>query len=219
MRAVIFANGDFTTGCLDLFRRGDLIIAADGGAAHARASGVTPHVVVGDMDSLPPDLRAELEAAGTRFLSHPAAKDETDLELALIHAVEQGADEVVVLAALGGRLDQAVANILLLAHPALAGVAVRIVEGTQTAFLVRDHAVIHGSPGDIVSLLPLGGDALGVTADGLRWPLRDEALRFGPARGVSNVLLGRRARVRVREGILLCVVTRSQNKHHKEEDR
>jgi thiamine pyrophosphokinase len=212
MRTIIFANGDLPTppACRDLLRPGDLILAADGGAANAVAAGVTPHLVIGDMDSLDPALRVELEAAGTRFLQHPADKDETDLELALLYAVEQGADEVLVLAALGGRLDQAVANVLLLAHPALAGVRAQIVEGNQTAWLVRERAVIHGQPGDGVSLLPLGGDAAGVTADGLRWPLRDETLRFGLARGVSNVLRGKRARLRVREGMLLCVVTRRE---------
>jgi len=210
MRTIIFANGDLPDppACRDLLRPGDLILAADGGAANAVAAGVTPHMVIGDVDSLDPALRAELEAAGTRLIQHPTDKDETDLELALLYAVEQGADEILILAALGGRLDQTVANVLLLAHPALIGVRVQIVEGNQTAFLVRERAVIHGRPGDGVSLLPLGGDAVGVTADGLRWPLRDETLRFGLARGVSNVLRGRRARLRVREGMLLCVVTR-----------
>jgi thiamine pyrophosphokinase len=220
MRAVIFANGDFPDSMAHrgLLRSDDLIVAADGGAVHACAAGVTPHVVVGDLDSLEPSLRAELEVAGTRFLLHAAAKDETDLELALLYAAQQGAEEIIVLAALGGRLDQTVANLLLLAHPELTGVGVRIVEGEQTAFLIRDQAVVQGHPGDTVSLIPLGGDARGVTTDGLRWPLHDETLRFGPARGVSNVLLGRQARVRVRVGVLLCVVTRGRSNYVQKEE-
>ncbi|HEC33800.1 MAG TPA: thiamine diphosphokinase [Chloroflexi bacterium] len=215
MRAVIFANGCFPNPAAHrhLPRPDDLIVAADGGAAYARAVGVTPHVVIGDMDSLEPDLRAELKAAGTRFLIHPPAKDETDLELALLYAVEQGAQEILVLAALGERLDQTVANFLLLSHPALAGVRVRIVEQEQTILLIRDEAVIEGHPGDTVSLIPLGGDARGVTAAGLRWPLHGETLRFGPARGISNVLLGREARVHVQEGTLLCVIIRGPSYH------
>jgi len=221
MRAVIFANGDFPDPAAHrhLIRSDDLVIAADGGAHHARAAGITPQVVVGDLDSLEPGLRAELVAAGARFIQHPAAKDETDLELALLYAVEQGAEEVVVLGALGGRIDQTVANILLLAHPALTGVRVLVVEGDQTIFLIRDEATVEGRPGDTVSLIPLGGDVQGITAEGLRWPLHEGTLRFGPARGVSNVLLGRQARVRVREGTLLCVVTHSQSHKPKEEER
>lgn len=208
MRAVIFANGCFPDPAAhrDLIRPDDLIVAADGGAAYARAVGRVPDVVIGDLDSLEPELRADLLATGTRLLPHPAAKDETDLELALLYAVEQGADNILVLGALGGRIDQTIANLLLLTHPALVRARVRVIEGTQTAFLIRGEALIEGQPGDTVSLIPLGGDARGITAEGLRWPLDDETLRFGPARGVSNVLLGRQAWVRVREGTLLCVL-------------
>jgi thiamine pyrophosphokinase len=211
MRVVIFANGLFPDPMAHrhLLQPDDLIIAVDGGMAHARATGVTPDVVIGDLDSLAPDLRDELTVAGAEAIAYPSAKDETDLELALLHAAERGADQILILGALGGRLDQTLANLLLLALPALEGIDVRIVEGDQTAFLVRDQAVVDGRPGDIVSLIPIGGDAVGVTAEGLKWPLQDAILHFGPARGVSNVLLGRRTRIRVREGSLLCIVIRA----------
>ena len=213
MRAIIFANGQFpdVKDARDLIRPADLVIAADGGTRHALAAGVTPHVVIGDLDSISPDERARVEAAGGQIVRFSPYKDETDLELALHHAVRQGATEVVVLAALGGRLDQTVANLLLLALPVLKGLDVRVVEGPQVAFLIRggDGAVlIEGQPGDTVSLIPLGGDAVGVTAVGLEWPLYEDRLRFGLARGVSNVLTAGQARVRVRRGLLLCVLTR-----------
>ncbi|HEY77294.1 MAG TPA: thiamine diphosphokinase [Thermoflexia bacterium] len=219
MRAVLFVNGDLPEPetARRLVQTADLVVAVDGGSRHVLALGVFPHVVIGDLDSLEPDLRVRLAEAGTRFLSYPPEKDETDLELALLYAVERGAKEVFVLGALGKRIDQTVANLLLLAHPALAGVAVRIVAGNQEAFLIRDEGLIEGRPGDTVSLIPIGGDARGVTAEGLKWPLADETLRFGPARGISNVLLGREARVRVREGFLLCVVIHKS--HHKEAKR
>jgi thiamine pyrophosphokinase len=208
MRVILFANGDFPNPAShrQLTSTGDLIIAADGGAAHARAAGAIPDVVIGDGDSLEPSLRAELEASGTRFIAHPAAKDETDLELALLYAAEQGADEVIVLAALGGRLDQMVANLLLLTRPELRELHVQVIEGNQSAFMIRHQATITGQPGDTVSLIPLGGAARGVTAEGLAWPLNGATLHFGPARGVSNVLLGDKAQVSVEEGTLLCVV-------------
>ncbi|MGD1995662.1 MAG: thiamine diphosphokinase [Anaerolineae bacterium] len=229
MRAVIFANGLFPEPEAhrhllqpDGEAAEPLIIAVDGGAIHAQAAGAIPDVAIGDLDSLDVELRTQLETEGTRFIPHPPAKDETDLELALLYAAQEGADEILILAALGGRLDQTFANVLLLSHPALAEIQVRIIERNQTAFLILDQAIIEGKPGDTVSLIPLGGDAHGVTADkGLKWPLHDETLHFGLARGVSNVLLGRQARVRVREGILLCVVieSRPNRRHHKEEER
>ena len=212
MRAIIFANGEFPdpSSARDLLCSDDLVIAADGGARHALAAGATPNVIIGDLDSLSLEEQARVEATGSQIIRFSPRKDETDLELALQYAVREGATEIIVLAALGGRLDQTVANLLLLAMPELGGIAVRVVEGAQTAFLVRDEALVEGQPGDTVSLIPLGGDAVGVTAEGLEWPLHEEALRFGPARGVSNVLTAGQARVRVRQGLLLCVVTRNE---------
>lgn len=217
MRAIIFANGQFADprSARDLLRPDDLIIAADGGARHALAVGVTPDIVIGDLDSLLPDGQARLEAAGAQIIRFPSRKDETDLELALHHAVHEGATEIVILAALGGRLDQIFANVLLLALPELSRLDVRIVEGAQTAFLIRDEAVIEGQIGDTVSFIPLGGDVVGVTAEGLEWPLYEDTLRFGPTLGVSNVLTAEQARVRVRQGLLLCVVTHTSRQGNK----
>ncbi len=214
MRAIIFANGEFPDlqSARKLLRPGDLIVAADGGTRHALAAGVTPGVVIGDLDSLAPDDQTRLEAAGVLIVCLSPRKDETDLELALLHAAREGATEIVILAALGGRLDQTIANVLLLALPELRGLDVRIVEGAREAFLIQDQTVIEGRPGDTVSLIPLGGDAEGVTAEGLEWPLREDTLHFGPARGVSNVLTEEQAHVRVERGTLLCVVIHRSSK-------
>ncbi len=221
MRAIIFANGEFTDvqSVRNMLRSDDLIIAADGGTRHALAAGVTPHVVIGDLDSLSADEQARVEAASSRTVRFSPRKDETDLELALLHAAREGATEIIILAALGGRLDQTIANVLLLSLPELRELDVRIVEGAQEAFLIHSEALIEGRPGDTVSLIPLGGDAVGVTAEGLEWPLHKDCLRFGPARGVSNVLMAEQARVRVRRGMLLCVVTHASRQVDKETSR
>jgi thiamine pyrophosphokinase len=206
-RCVIIANGDppDPATAQRLTGQADLLLAADGGARHALALNLVPHVVIGDLDSLDEDQVARLRSAGTRFIVHPTAKDETDLELALLYAVEQGADSIVVLGALGGRLDQMLANVLLLTMPALAGRDVRLMDGPQSAFVVRDQVTISGRTGDTVSLIPLGGEARRITTHGLAYPLLDGTLPFGPALGVSNEMTASRAQVQVREGLLLCV--------------
>ena len=200
MRAIIIAGGQGVTDeDSQKVRLADLVIGADGGAARALAWGLVPHVVIGDLDSLPDAQRADLTARGCRFVVHPRAKDETDLELALTYAVHKGAQEILVLGALGGRIDHTLANILLLALPGLSRVPVRIVAGRMEVRLIRggEATTLEGEPGDLVSLLPLGGEASGVTTTGLVWPLCGETLRFGFTRGISNEMVADAADIQV----------------------
>lgn len=208
MRVVIFANGelDDPAAAARWVRPGDCIVAADGGTCHALATGLTPAVVIGDLDSLSPETRTVLTAAGTQFRPYPPQKDETDLELALLWAAAQAAEEIVVLGALGGRPDQALANLLLLALPALAQKRVRLLAGPWEITLLRSGETAHfeGAPGETLSLLPLGGDVEGISTMGLAYPLHAETLHFGPARGVSNRFTGTTATVTITRGLLWC---------------
>lgn len=210
MRIIIFANGVMDDPLADAIRwigPGDIIVAANGGTRHALDAEMIPQHIIGDLDSLGPKVRAQLKASGTVFHAHPPAKDETDLELALLWAAEQPVETIVVLGALGGRPDQALANLLLLALPALVDREVLLADGAWTICCIRDGEtrILHGSPGDTVSLIPLGGDAHGVSTTGLAYPLRDETLHFGQARGVSNELVREEATVTVQEGLLWCL--------------
>ncbi len=191
---------------------GDRVIAADRGAAHVRAWGWPLHLLVGDLDSLGAEEAAHVAASGVPIITAPAAKDETDLELALAHALAQEADEIIICAALGGRTDHLLANVLLLARPELAGRRVTLADGRESIRLLRGssaptHLELSGAPGDLLSLLPLGGDASGVTTAGLQYPLYDETLFLGQARGVSNVFTGARAGITLRRGLLLVIHT------------
>lgn len=211
-KALIFANGDIDDGAMvqrALAAAGDgLMIAADGGARVAAHYGITPQVLIGDMDSVDAHTLAALAAGGAEVLGYPEAKNETDLELALVYAVERGARWLRVIGAQGGRLDQTLSNVYLLALDALRGCDTRLVAGdAETLLLINGEIEIVGAAGDTVSLVPAGGSAHGVSTEGLRYPLRDESLLFGPARGVSNVMDGERAIVRVRDGALIVVHT------------
>jgi thiamine pyrophosphokinase len=268
---------------------GDRVIAADYGAFTARGWGWPVHLLIGDLDSLPADEVAVLRAEGVPVRIAPQEKDETDLELALMQALKDGAEEIVICAALGGRADHLLANVLLLARPELAGVDVAIADGPVTIRLMRGgdaappvraqgassathvtlsgltsqlpsrrafseesprstegdsslfwpaggasetkplrmtpkgrsdlapgresgspgraHLKLDGAAGDLLSLLPIGGNAAGVTTRGLAYPLRDETLYLGRARGVSNVFETERAEIRLRTGLLLVIHT------------
>jgi thiamine pyrophosphokinase len=189
----------------ELIRSADLLIAADGGALPLLRAGIVPHIAIGDMDSIGAAGLAELEARGVELRRFAREKDETDLELALLHAAASGATAIDILGALGGRWDHTFANLALLCLPGLRHRRARLLADQQTLFLVRDSATLEGQAGDTISLLPLAGAAHGVTTKGLQYPLDNATLSFERARGVSNVLLDPPGHVSLREGILLVV--------------
>jgi thiamine pyrophosphokinase len=210
LRAVVFANGVLSdpSKSISYIRPDDILIAADGGALHCRALGLMPDVLIGDFDSIEAGEVAELEAGGAKVIRHPARKDYTDLELALQHARDMGANQILVMAALGNRWDQTLANLLLPASESFAGVDIRLLDGPQEILLVRagQKIWIHGQPGDTLSLIPLYGDAHGITTKGLEYPLNEGTLIFGSTRGISNVLVEGVAEIFLREGLLVGVL-------------
>ncbi len=185
------------------------VIAADGGARHADRLERGIDLWVGDGDSLGEDGIAELAAAGVPVRRLATDKDESDTEIALLAAVEADAERITVLGALGGtRFDHGLANVWLLAHPGLTGVDVRLVDAAARIRLAGPGRwALAGRIGDLISLLPFGGDAGGVTTTGLRYPLRDEALTLGPTRGLSNVRAAADASLELRIGRILVAET------------
>lgn len=210
MRAIIFANGHLNDpqASRSVIQPGDLLIAADGGSRHCLSLGLLPDVLIGDFDSLDEADLARMQASGVETIRHPAHKDFTDLELALQYARERGAQEILVFAALGARWDQTLANLLLPAASGLREANIVLVDGPQEIRLLRggETLKVQGLPGDTLSLIPLGGDALGITTGQLEYPLEHETLFFGATRGVSNVFTGETASIQLEDGLLLCVV-------------
>lgn len=188
---------------------GARVIVADGGLRLAKRFHRMPHVIIGDMDSVNAQSLEALQQAGVTILAYPRDKNETDLELCFLYAVAQGIQEICVVGAIGGRFDQMMANVLLLAMPPLAPCDVEIVAGKQSIRLIMPHRTqtIFGAVGDTLSLIPLHGDAVGVTTQGLQYALSDETLFFGKARGVSNVLDAPTAHITLKSGVLLVVHT------------
>jgi thiamine pyrophosphokinase len=218
LRAVIIAGGALPHPEQDRahIRADDLLIAANGGARHCRGLGLRPSAVIGDFDSLDDEDLHHLRAFGAELLRHPARKDQTDLELAVRLALERGAGEILVLGALGARWDQSLANLLLAGAPGLESASLVIRDGPQEIRPLRagDSLKLSGSPGDILSLVPIAGDALGVTTEGLEYPLIRGTLRFGSTLGISNSLVGTSARITLEQGLLLCVIFHHPMKPH-----
>jgi thiamine pyrophosphokinase len=206
-RVLIFANGELPelNKARLLIQRDDYIICADGGTRHGLALNLQPHLVIGDMDSLKEGQWQKLENAGIPVELYPHDKNETDLELAILRAMELEPKEILVIAALGGRFDHALGNIALLSDSRLSAFQARFDDGVEEIFFCREQVEVRGRSADIVSLIPWGGPVQGIQTQGLRWTLNRETLHPQKTRGISNEMLSDAASISVESGLLLIV--------------
>lgn len=197
MRAVIIAGGDIKN--YDYIKSkiydGDFIICADGGYNHAIKMGITPNILIGDFDSA-----KDFENVSDR-IQYPTRKDYTDGELAVNYAVEHGYKDIVLIAMTGDRADHTIADILLLAK-CKNGV---LIDDNNEIYLVRNNIEINGKKGQTLSIIPINGNAEGVTTEGLEYPLNNETLYFADTRGISNVMTENKCAISVKNGMALII--------------
>jgi thiamine pyrophosphokinase len=207
--ALVLAGGDPPTAAvIERLPAADLVVAADSGLDHAEALGIRVDVVVGDLDSVTDAALGRARDAGTPVTEHPRDKDATDLDLALLAAVDRGATHLVVVGGTGGRLDHLLGNLLLLGAPAFAGCTVELHAGPARVHVVRGGTActIAAAPGELVSLMALHGPVRGVTTDGLRWTLAGDTLDPGSTRGISNEVVAPPVTVALDAGTLVVVL-------------
>jgi len=207
MRALIFTGGEMKDyqRYIEYMDKSDLIICADSGVCHAIKMGIKPHILVGDMDSIDLEELEEIKNSGIEVRTFPREKDFTDTQLALELALERGADKAVVLGGWGNRPDHSIANMFLMVEYKNRGLEVTLAGDNWEMFLIDGEKEILGKKGDILSLIPLSAKVSGVETINLYYPLKDETLLMGPARGISNVLLSERASVKIKKGLLLAI--------------
>ncbi len=223
MRTVILSGGVYRDPefCRSYVDGADLIVAADGGGGMLLKFGIPegiPTILVGDMDSINEADLVKLQylkknGGDLEIVREPVEKDSTDTELAFNVALKRGADEIIILGALGGRVDHALANLSLLIRAKSENgkgrkkVRAKIVDERQEIALL-DVGVknrIEGDFGETVSLISLNGDAEGVITNDLKYPLSDAVLvQFSPL-GVSNVVSGSDPWVLFKKGLMLLV--------------
>lgn len=204
-RIIIFANGELPNKekARTLLREDDFIIAADGGTRHALELGRTPNIIIGDLDSLPVNL--EPSTLNIELMQFPADKNETDLELAIQHALTLNPQEIIIIGALGGRLDQTLGNIALISNLQPATCNLKLNDGLEEVFFCDNQAEVNGAVGDIVSLIPWQGEVTGILTQGLKWALQNETLYPHKTRGISNEMTGETATIKIKSGLLLVV--------------
>ncbi|KXK11030.1 MAG: thiamine pyrophosphokinase [Chloroflexi bacterium OLB14] len=210
-RIIIFANGELPNlqKASALIKQDDFIICADGGTRHALAMGLTPHVIIGDMDSLPKNFspfdnaQGKLSTFDGEVILYPKDKNETDLELAINHAITLQPDEIIILGALGGRIDHTLANISLLST--FQPFNLKLSDGIEEISLCKHQLQVKGRSGDVISLIPYQGNVEGVTTQNLKWKLNNETLFFNKTRGISNEMTANVATISITSGLLLIV--------------
>jgi thiamine pyrophosphokinase len=206
MNVAIVLNGQPTA--LGVVRRvcqeSDLVLCADGGISILSQAGVRPHILLGDMDSADQALLKIWETEGGALDRHNPHKDETDGQLAVDLAIARKADRVTLLCALGGRPDHAYGNLMLLRRLADAGIPASIEEDGLCIQAVRGSCVLHGKPGQTLSVLPIGDDLVIASLTGVEYPLLTRTpMPLGLPLGVSNVLSQERAELRLESGVAL----------------
>jgi thiamine pyrophosphokinase len=183
-----------------------MVIAADSGVSLGRELGLHIDLVVGDLDSVDQTDLARAVADGAAVERHPAAKDATDLELALLAAIARGGDHIAVAGGGSGRLDHLLGIALLLTDDRWADVRLEWHAGSSVAHVVRGPIMLTAKAGELVSVIPMS-DRVEISLLGTRWQLEHERLDRGTTRGISNVVETSPLSIDVHEGVALVIIT------------
>lgn len=204
MICLLLANGEYgdITAYYPLAQKADLILCADGGANYAYQMGITPHYIIGDLDSIKPEVKEYFSGRKVGFKKYPAAKDFTDIQLTLALADELGADRIILLGTLGGRLDHTMANLYSCIEAVKKGKKISHVGARVIIYLVTDRLRLKGRAGDLVSIIALTEKSEGITIKNFAYPLEDAVLYNEKPYAVSNRMTADNAEITVAGGVI-----------------
>lgn len=203
-RAVLFINGELGDPNKLEFFETDFLVAVDNGIRHTFTFNLIPHILIGDLDSIDPDLVGIMMSDGVKIVKFPTRKDETDLELAINYVIEKGFKKILLVGALGGRMDQSVVNLDLLLREDLEAFDIKMDDGKTAAFAIKDSATFAARIGDTISLMAICAPAVGITTDGLAYPMKNDTLLPRKTRGISNQANANEVSIKLQSGKLLC---------------
>ena len=214
MRVVIISGGhmddEFAKDWLEK-NKYDCMIAADSGMNFLHKNGIVPDIIAGDFDSAKEESVAYFQCLNdVQVIKLNPVKDDTDTEFVIREAIRRGATEITVLGATGTRLDHVLANVNLLGIGLEEGVSIQLVDKHNCIRMISDTIEITKNEqfGDYVSVLPVKGDAKGVTLEGLKYPLKDADIPCFSSLGVSNEIKEDVAKISVKQGVLLVIESR-----------
>lgn len=205
-------NQDFVEKQLEIGNY-DKLVAVDHGGEFFLQSKYVPDFMVGDFDSIEKDSFFNIRNNGkTKILRFPPEKDDTDTELAIKYAIENGATSIDIYGATGTRLDHVLGNIQLLCLGLKHKVPCHIIDETNRIRVIDESLEIEKEKqyGFYVSILPLTTKVEGVTLTGMKYPLNHFLLEGGRALGVSNEIVDDVARIQVEDGILVVIESKDK---------
>lgn len=206
-RVIIFVNGNLSdlSRAKKIITKEDCLIAADGGVKHILKLGLIPNVVIGDLDSTPLPIQKKLERYDIEWVKYPIKKDKTDFELVIDYCLEKKFKEIIIFGIFGDRIDHLLANIFLLVKVQTENksIKIKIIEGKKEIYILNNKITINGNIGDEVSIIPVSEKLVGITTEGLEYPLDNGQIIFGSTRGISNVMNKKIARISVKKGVAL----------------
>ncbi|GAB6139145.1 thiamine diphosphokinase [Halanaerobaculum tunisiense] len=184
----------------------DKVVCADGGANYAHELGLTPDLIIGDLDSITQEIKQKYQTLGVEFKKFTVEKDKTDTQLLLEELIIKGYKKIIVLAAVGNRLDHTLANLYLLEKLSTPTVEIKFVTSQQTTELITNQKIITDQIGATVSLLPLTKQVQGVTLKGFKYPLTETTLTRGSSLTISNTIQAKNAKISLKQGKVLVII-------------
>ncbi|MEK3735386.1 MULTISPECIES: thiamine diphosphokinase [Paenibacillus] len=210
-RVLIFTGGELSPTFIDEIKPDDYIIGADRGALFLIEHGVTPHLAVGDFDSITPEqLELVRKQSGQVIECDPVDKNSSDTEMAFDHALDQSPESILILGGTGSRLDHTLVNIHMLIRGLQHHVKCSILDSSNYITLTGSSCIVKERGYTYVSLLPLTPEVTGIELTGFEYPLHNATLRMGQSLGVSNRLLGDEGTVQIEGGLLLIIQSKDK---------
>jgi len=202
-RAALVLSGDAPTGhaaqlLKELAASGTPLIAADGGADHLAALGLTPTAIMGDEDSM------EIRFPNVPRITHPRAKNFTDGHFAMEYALSHYQGSIAVFGAMGGRLDMHLHNLLLPVFLPFETERVQFFDADTEAAFCEGSCTVTGNAGDCFSFIPLSKIS-GMKLTGFEYPLYHFGTTFGDSRGISNVMNETTCDISLTEGTVIMI--------------
>ena len=199
--AFIYTGGTvFDEYVIEKPEKGDLIIAADAGYLTAKRLGVIPDVVLGDFDT----LGEEKIPDGVECLRVPAEKDDTDTQLAVHIAIERGAEEIVIVGGLSGRIDHTLSTLAILEdlwERKENRVYAILTDGKNRVRFIRSSGtILPRSQYRYFSLIAADELVKGISIDGCKYPMRNGRISRRRQWAVSNEITGNCTLIEIKRG-------------------